>query len=167
MTVEDATERKTLERQLLEGQKFEAIGQLAGGIAHDLNNMIGAIMGWVDLGIEEAEASSPLHRYFTKVRRQAERATSLTRQLLAFARRQILEPQGMDLNQSVIETLSLLEKVIGSNMQDPGQLGAGRGRHPRRSLSSRAGRPESLHQCARRHARGRLAHRGDLQHHLR
>ncbi len=117
MTAEDATERTTLERQLFQGQKFEAIGQLAGGIAHDLNNMIGAILGWVDLGIEEAEDGSHLHRYFTKVRRQAERATALMRQLLAFASRQILEPQDMDLNQSVLETLSLLEKVIGSDIK--------------------------------------------------
>ena len=123
ITAEDATERKALERQLLEGQKFEAIGQLAGGVAHDLNNMIGAILGWVDLGIEEAEADSHLHRYFEKVRRQAERATSLTRQLLAFARRQILEPREMDLNQSVIETLSLLEKVIGGNIKIQANLG--------------------------------------------
>ena len=123
MAVEDSTERMAMERQLLQGQKFEAIGQLAGGIAHDLNNMIGAILGWVDLGIEEAEAGSHLHRYFTKVRRQAERATALMRQLLAFASRQVLEPQDMDLNESVIETLSLLEKVIGANIKVQANLG--------------------------------------------
>jgi two-component system, cell cycle sensor histidine kinase and response regulator CckA len=117
ITAEDATERTAIEKKLFQGQKFEAIGQLAGGIAHDLNNMIGAILGWVDLGIEEAEEGTHLHRYFTKVRRQAERATALTRQLLAFASRQILEPRDMDLNQSVLETLSLLEKVIGSNIK--------------------------------------------------
>lgn len=115
--VEDITERKTLERQLVQAQKFEAIGQLAGGIAHDFNNMIGAIMGWADLGIEETQLDSRLHRHFQKVRQQAERAASLTRQLLAFARRQILEPRNIDLNQTVVETLSLLEKVIGSNIE--------------------------------------------------
>lgn len=115
--VEDVTERKTLERQLVQAQKFEAIGQLAGGIAHDFNNMIGAILGWVDLGIDETDADSRLHRHFRKVRHQAERAAALTRQLLAFARRQILEPRSVDLNQTAIETLSLLEKVIGSNIE--------------------------------------------------
>jgi len=115
--VEDITERKTLEKQLVQAQKFEAIGQLAGGVAHDFNNMIGAILGWADLGIEETELGSRLHRHFQKVRQQGERAAALTRQLLAFARRQILEPRNVDLNQSVIETVSLLEKVIGSNIE--------------------------------------------------
>lgn len=114
--VEDITERKSLERQLVQAQKFEAIGQLAGGIAHDFNNMIGAMMGWADLGLEETELGTRLHRHFQKVRQQAERAAALTRQLLAFARRQILEPRDIDLNQSVIETVSLLETVIGSNI---------------------------------------------------
>ena len=115
--VEDVTERKTLEKQLVQAQKFEAIGQLAGGVAHDFNNMIGAILGWADLGIEETEINSRLHRHFHKVHQQAERAAALTRQLLAFARRQILEPRNVDLNQIVIETVSLLEKVIGSNIE--------------------------------------------------
>lgn len=115
--VEDVTERKTLEKQLVQAQKFEAIGQLAGGVAHDFNNMIGAILGWADLGIEETELGSRLHRHFQKVRQQGERAASLTRQLLAFARRQILEPRNIDLNQTVVETVSLLEKVIGSNIE--------------------------------------------------
>jgi len=115
--VEDITERKALEKQLVQAQKFEAIGQLAGGVAHDFNNMIGAILGWADLGIEQTELGSRLHRHFQKVRQQAERAAALTKQLLAFARRQILEPRNVDLNQSVIETVSLLEKVIGSNVE--------------------------------------------------
>jgi len=115
--VEDITERKSLEKQLVQAQKFEAIGQLAGGVAHDFNNMIGAILGWADLGIEETDLGSRLHRHFQKVRQQAERAAALTKQLLAFARRQILEPRNVDLNQSVVETVSLLEKVIGSNIE--------------------------------------------------
>ncbi|MGA8873237.1 MAG: response regulator [Candidatus Acidiferrales bacterium] len=114
--VEDVTERIALEKQLVQAQKFEAIGQLAGGIAHDFNNMIGAIIGWADIGVEETSAAPRLRRYFEKVRQQADRAAALTRQLLAFARRQILEPRNIDLNLSVIETLSLLEKVIGSNI---------------------------------------------------
>jgi PAS domain S-box-containing protein len=115
--VEDLTEKIALEKQLVQAQKFEAIGQLAGGIAHDFNNMIGAIIGWADLGVEETEPSSRPHRHFEKIRQQADRAAGLTRQLLAFARRQILEPRNMDLNQTVTETLSLLEKVIGGNIE--------------------------------------------------
>jgi two-component system cell cycle sensor histidine kinase/response regulator CckA len=115
--VEDVTERIALEKQLRQGQKFGAIGQLAGGIAHDFNNIIGAILGWAEMGLEETGAESRLHRHFEKIRHQAVRAVALTRQLLAFARRQILEPRNMDMNQNVTETLSLLEKVIGSNIE--------------------------------------------------
>jgi PAS domain S-box-containing protein len=122
VVVEDVTERIALEKQLLEAQKFEAIGQLAGGIAHDFNNMIGAIVGWADLGADETEPASKVRRHFEKVRQQAQRAAALTRQLLAFARRQILEPRDIDLNRSVTETLSLLEKVIGSNIEIKAKL---------------------------------------------
>jgi len=123
LMVEDVTERIALEAQLLQARKFEAIGQLAGGIAHDFNNMIGAILGWADMGIEEAEPGSRLHRHFEKVRHQAERAGALTKQLLAFARRQILEPRDIDFNQSVTDALNLLEKVIGSNIEIKCSLG--------------------------------------------
>lgn len=115
--VEDVTERMALEKQLRQAQKFEAIGQLAGGIAHDFNNMLGAIMGWADRGAEETEGDLRLHRYFEKVRHQADRAAALTRQLLAFARRQILEPCNINLNQSVVDTVSLLENLIGKNIE--------------------------------------------------
>jgi two-component system, cell cycle sensor histidine kinase and response regulator CckA len=117
VTVENITERIALEKQLIQAQKFEGIGQLAGGIAHDFNNMIGAILGWAEMGIEETEAGSRHRRFFEKVHQQAKRAAALTRQLLAFARRQILEPRNVDLNQTAVETLSLLEKVIGSNIE--------------------------------------------------
>ena len=117
VTVENVTERVALEKQLLRAQKFEGIGQLAGGIAHDFNNMIGAILGWAELGVDETEPESRPRRHFEKVQQQGKRAAALTRQLLAFARRQILEPRSMDLNQSAIETLSLLEKVIGGNIE--------------------------------------------------
>jgi two-component system, cell cycle sensor histidine kinase and response regulator CckA len=115
--VENVTERFTLEEQMIQAQKFEPIGQLAGGIAHDFGNMIGAIIDWADLGVEEAIPGSRLRSHFKKIRIQADRAAALTRQLLAFARRQVLEPVDIDLNQAVIETLSLLEKVIGANIQ--------------------------------------------------
>ncbi len=117
VTVENVTERIALEKQLIQAQKFEGIGQLAGGIAHDFNNMIGAILGWAEMGMDETEADSRHRRFFEKVHQQGKRAAALTRQLLAFARRQILEPRNVDLNQTAVETLSLLEKVIGSNIE--------------------------------------------------
>lgn len=113
----NVTEKRALESQLRQAQKFEAIGQLAGGIAHDFNNMIGAILGWAELGSEEALPESRLHGYFQKVRQQAIRAAELTKQLLAFARRQVLEPRNMDLNKSVREVTSLLGKVIGNEIE--------------------------------------------------
>jgi nitrogen-specific signal transduction histidine kinase len=115
--VENVTERFTLEKHVIQAQKFEPIGQLAGGIAHDFGNMIGAIIGWADLGVDESTPGSRLRSHFEKVRHQADRAAALTRQLLAFARRQVLEPVDIDLNRAVIETLSLLEKVIGANIR--------------------------------------------------
>lgn len=114
---QDITHRRTLERQLQQAQKFEAIGQLAGGIAHDFNNMIGAILGWAELGMEEAVPDSRLHSHCFKIRQQAERAAVLTRQLLAFARRQILEARNIDLNHAVIEVVSLLGNVLGDNIE--------------------------------------------------
>jgi two-component system, cell cycle sensor histidine kinase and response regulator CckA len=115
--VEELTERLTLEKQIRQFQKFEAIGQLAGGIAHDFNNMIGAILGWAEVGLDESDADTRLHRHFDKIRHQALRAADLTRQLLAFARRQLLETRDIDLNQNITETLNLLEKLIGSNIE--------------------------------------------------
>ncbi len=124
--VEDVTQRRALERQLRLAQKFKAIGQLAGGIAHDFNNVIGAIMGWAELGAEQATGESRLQSYFAKIGEQSTRAASLTRQLLAFARRQILEPQTIDVNHVVTEVLSLLEKAIGGDIEIETRLGCGR-----------------------------------------
>jgi len=113
----NVTEKRALEAHLRQAQKFEAIGQLAGGIAHDFNNMLGAILGWVELGIDESAQNAPLQGYFRKVQRQAERAAVLTKQLLAFGRRQILEPCNIDLNRSVRDVTGLLGKVISSDIE--------------------------------------------------
>jgi PAS domain S-box-containing protein len=114
----DMTERRALEQQLRHAQKFEAFGQLAGGIAHDFNNVIGAILGWAELGEEQAASENPaLHNYFKKIHFQCDRVTALIRQLLAFARRQILEPRSLSLNQTVHEVMNLLDKVIGKDIE--------------------------------------------------
>ena len=108
--------RKQTEDQLHQLQKFEAIGRLAGGIAHDFNNVLGAIMGWAELGVEKTLADAPIQSAFQKIRDQAQRAAGLTRQLLAYARRQILEPRNINLNEIVAETTSLLRKIIGAQI---------------------------------------------------
>ena len=114
----DMTERRALEQQLRHAQKFEAIGQLAGGIAHDFNNVIGAILGWAELGEEQAASSNAtLENYFKKIHSQCDRVTLLIRQLLAFARRQILEPRRLSLNQTAHDVMNLLDKVIGKDIE--------------------------------------------------
>ena len=114
----DMSERRALEQQLRHAQKFEAFGQLAGGIAHDFNNVIGAILGWAELGEEQAASSNAtLENYFKKIHIQCDRVTALVRQLLAFARRQILEPRNLSLNQTVHDVMNLLDKVIGKDIE--------------------------------------------------
>jgi signal transduction histidine kinase len=114
---EERQERKRLEQHLQQLRKFEAVGRLAGGVAHDFNNVIGAILGWAELGYGEAEAGSRFRERFQKIREQAQRAARLTAQLLAFARRQLLQPRKVNLNISVREELSLLERVIGADIE--------------------------------------------------
>jgi two-component system, cell cycle sensor histidine kinase and response regulator CckA len=114
---EDVTEIRAMERQLRQAQKFEAIGQLAGGIAHDFNNVVGAILGWAELGIEQNRANPQVTDRFERIREQAERAATLTRELLAFARRQTLQPLAVDLNTVTKNLVSFLEKVIGKDIE--------------------------------------------------
>jgi two-component system, cell cycle sensor histidine kinase and response regulator CckA len=110
-------EHGAVQQRMRQLEKFEAIGKLAGGIAHDFNNVIGAVSGWAELGLGEAPPSSAMARYFEKIREQSRRAAGLTRQLLAYARKQKLEPRNIELNQLVIETMALLRRVIGEHIQ--------------------------------------------------
>jgi signal transduction histidine kinase len=115
--VRDREERKRLEMQVRLLQRFEAIGRLAAGIAHDFNNVIGAIMGWAEIGSTESPAGSLSEKRFQTIWDQAARASDLTRQILAFARRQFLEPKNIDLNALVSESVNLLGKLIGKRVQ--------------------------------------------------
>jgi PAS domain S-box-containing protein len=124
---EDITERRALQRQITALQKFDAIGRLAGGIAHDFNNVIGAILGWADLGAQEAGADSRFSRYFDIIRDNSHLAADLTRQLLAFARKQPLDPVAVDLNQTVSQAVALLDRTMGSNVKISTHLEAGLG----------------------------------------
>jgi len=114
---EDVTELRAMERQLRQTQKFEAIGQLAGGFAHDFNNVIGAILGWAELGFEESRDNAAAAERFSRIREQADRAAALTRELLAFARRQVLQPRSVDLNVVASGLVRLLDKVIGKHIE--------------------------------------------------
>ena len=114
---EDVTELRAMERQLRQAQKFEAIGQLAGGIAHDFNNVVSAILGWAELGFEQSRDNPAVAERFSRIREQADRAATLTRELLAFARCQVLQPRAVDLNTVVHGLVGLLDKVIGKHIE--------------------------------------------------
>src|ERR1700757_2276615 len=115
--VEDVTEVRALERQLQQAQKFETIGQLAGGIAHDFNNVLGAVLGWAEIGYEQSREHPQIAEYFAHIRQQADRAAALTRELLTFARRQPLQPRPVQLNHIVENLMSFLDKVIGKDIE--------------------------------------------------
>jgi signal transduction histidine kinase len=114
---EERKERKRLDRRVLQLQKFEAIGRLVGGVAHDFNNMIGAILGWAEMGCEETEPENRMNSRFQKIRDQAVRAGKLTSQLLAFAGGQVLQTRRINLNILVQEEMSLLTRIIGEDIE--------------------------------------------------
>jgi two-component system cell cycle sensor histidine kinase/response regulator CckA len=121
----DVTERRSLEQQLRQAQKMEAIGQLAGGIAHDFNNLLTVILGFTELAASEIEKGSGLSEPLGEIRKAGERAAALTRQLLAFSRRQVLEPKILDLNALITDLEKMLRRLIGEDVQlatvlDPG-----------------------------------------------
>ena len=132
----DVTERKQLEDQLRQSQKMEAIGRLAGGVAHDFNNLLTAINGYSALALQRLNDSSPIKPYLEEVRKAGEHATNLTRQLLAFGRKQILQPLALDLNTVVSDMNKMLRRLIGEDIEfsaslardlkrikaDPGQI---------------------------------------------
>jgi PAS domain S-box-containing protein len=113
---EDITERKILEGQLQQAQKLEAVGQLAGGVAHDFNNMLGVIMGYAELALMKMAPSEPVYANLCEIRTAAERSADLTRQLLAFARKQTIAPKVIALNETVSGMLKMLKRLIGEDM---------------------------------------------------
>ncbi len=132
----DVTERKRLEGQLLQSQKLEAIGQLAGGVAHDFNNLLNVILGYSDLALRGLPPEAPQAPRLEQIRRAAERGATLTRQLLAFSRKQVREPKVLDLNRVLADVQGMLGRLIGENIEivtspeaglghveaDPGQM---------------------------------------------
>ena len=113
----DLTERKKLESMVLQAQKMDAIGSLAGGIAHDFNNLLGLVVGYGELALTEAPEGSRLHDRIVQIGKAANRATALTRQLLAFSRRQVLEPRILSLNDVVTDLARMLGRLIGEHIE--------------------------------------------------
>jgi PAS domain S-box-containing protein len=135
--VEDVTNRRQLEQQLLQSQKMEAIGRLAGGVAHDFNNLLTTINGTASVALMELDDVETIESDLREILAAGERAASLTHQLLAFSRRQMVQQKVVDLNTVIAETATMLRRMIGEDVRlhlelshavppvlaDPGQLG--------------------------------------------
>jgi PAS domain S-box-containing protein len=133
---EDITEHEKLEAQLRQAQKMEAIGRLAGGVAHDFNNLLTAIIGNADLTLMSLDKDSPLQENIEEIKKAGHRAASLTRQLLAFSRKQVLQPKVLSLNEVITGLNKMLGRMIGEDVEletfmepdlgrikaDPGQI---------------------------------------------
>ena len=133
---DDVTEHRRLEEQLRHAQKMEAIGRLAGGVAHDFNNLLTAIIGFSELVLARMRSDDPMRGNLEEIRKAADRATALTRQLLAFGKRQVMRPRVLDVNAVVADLDRLLRRLIGEDvalatraapepalvLADPGQL---------------------------------------------
>ena len=119
----DITERRRaqeenakLETQLLQAQKMECVGQLAGGVAHDFNNMLLVILGHAGMALDQVDSAQPIYANLLEIREAAERSANLTRQLLAFARKQTIVPRVLDLNEAVEGMLKMLQRLIGEDI---------------------------------------------------
>ena len=115
--IEDISERRGMEMQLRQGQKMEAIGRLAGGIAHDFNNLLGVIIGYSDFVSEQIGAGSPLTNAVEQIKKAGDRASTLTRQLLAFSRQQVLETKVLNLSTIVADMVKMLPPLLGEDIE--------------------------------------------------
>jgi two-component system, cell cycle sensor histidine kinase and response regulator CckA len=124
---EDVTERRALEEQFRQAQKMEAVGRLAGGVAHDFNNLLMVISGYAEVILESMDPEHPLHGKARAIQQASDRATTLTRQLLAFSRKQLLELKVVDVNAIIEDMERLLRPLIGENIELVTTLAAGAG----------------------------------------
>jgi two-component system, cell cycle sensor histidine kinase and response regulator CckA len=115
--VSDITLRKSLEHQLVHAQKMEAVGRLAGGVAHDFNNMLTVIAGYNRMILDELSTMDPLRGYAEEILKAADRAAALTNQLLAFSRRQVMKPRVINTNAVILQTEKMLRRLIGEDIQ--------------------------------------------------
>ena len=110
-------EKAKLQEQLLQSQKMESVGRLAGGVAHDFNNMLNVILGHAEMAMRNLKPSEPVYSSLSEIRKAGDRSANLTRQLLAFARKQMISPKVLDLNDTVEKMLKMLQRMIGENVR--------------------------------------------------
>jgi PAS domain S-box-containing protein len=115
-SIRDITEREKLREQFLQAQKMESVGRLAGGVAHDFNNMLSAILGYTDMALAKVDPADMVHGDLLEIQKAAERSADLTKQLLAFARKQTVTPRVVDLNETVDGLLKMLRRLIGEHV---------------------------------------------------
>ena len=157
--IRDITERRALEEQLRQSQKLEAIGRLAGGVAHDFNNILMSIMGAADLLLMELGRDDPARSEAGEIKQSVERGAGVTRQLLAFSRRQATRPRLFALGDIVRGMETMLRRLIGPEIEFEIDCGAQPVMRDGRFRPIRAGGDESRHQRAGRDARGRAPDR--------
>jgi signal transduction histidine kinase len=115
--VDEHAERRQLEEQFIQSQKMEVVGQLAGGVAHDFNNILAVIIGYADLMMQQLGPAHPLHKHASEIQHAVERASKLTRQLLIFSRKQTVQPVVLDLNEVLKNLDKMLRKLIDENIE--------------------------------------------------
>ena len=115
--IEDITEKLSLEHKLRQAQKMEAVGRLAGGVAHDFNNMLCVILGYAELGLGKVDSDHPLHADLKEIVKAAKYSAGITQQLLAFARKQTIVPVPLDLNRTVARMIEMLRRLIGEDIE--------------------------------------------------
>ncbi|HYW84239.1 MAG TPA: PAS domain S-box protein, partial [Spirochaetia bacterium] len=112
----DITAQRLMEDRLRQGQKMETVGQLAGGVAHDFNNMLQVIITYSEMSLAKVDPEQPLHKYLMEIRRAAQRSAEITGQLLAFARKQTVSPKILDLNDAVASAQKMIQRLIGEDI---------------------------------------------------
>ncbi len=115
--IQSEQEREKLQTQLIQAQKMESVGRLAGGVAHDFNNMLGVILGHIEMALEHVDPAQSLYEDLQEIQKAANRSADLTRQLLAFARKQTIAPRVLDLNDTIEGMLKMLQRLIGEDIK--------------------------------------------------
>ena len=149
---EDITDKKLLEKQLIQAQKMEAVGTLAGGMAHDFNNLLGVIIGYSDYLLAKLNSDDQMHKIMENIKKAGQRGAGLTDQLLAFSRQQAIQPEILALNTVVEETEKMLGRLIGEDIELITDLESELWLVKADQGADRSGPDGSLHKCPRCHA---------------